>query len=223
MQITYFGHSCFLLTEADTNLLFDPGNLAANWENLTNLAGICITHQHPDHMDLAKLPLLLANNPQAFLLSESTTLELLKENIKFTNPTLTVNPGEKYSVNNLEIEGFGGEHALILPEIPRVNNIGFLVGTKNQADLLFHPGDSLQVPTERDIEVLALPVAAPWMNIQAGVAFYQAVNPHQAFPIHFGIIAEHAKEIYFSKFREFGPSKSKFTVLPTQQATLFTD
>src|SRR3712207_7144703 len=46
----------------------------------------------------------------------------------------------------------GELHAVVHPEIPRVANVGFLVG-----GVLFHPGDAFTVPSE-PVATLLLPV-----------------------------------------------------------------
>jgi L-ascorbate metabolism protein UlaG (beta-lactamase superfamily) len=63
MQLTHFGHSCLLAEFDHTRLLFDPGTFAHGFEGITGLSAILITHQHPDHVDVARLPALLEGNP----------------------------------------------------------------------------------------------------------------------------------------------------------------
>ncbi len=64
MQITHFGHSCLLVEIDGTKVLFDPGNFSHGFEGISGLDAILITHQHPDHCDVAKLPDLVAGNPR---------------------------------------------------------------------------------------------------------------------------------------------------------------
>ena len=65
MQITKFGHSCLLVTDGDAKILIDPGTFSAGFEPLTDLTAILITHQHADHLDLDRLPAVVAANPDA--------------------------------------------------------------------------------------------------------------------------------------------------------------
>ncbi len=64
MQITHFGHSCLLVEIDGTKVLFDPGNFSHGFDGISGLDAILITHQHPDHCDVAKLPDLVAANPR---------------------------------------------------------------------------------------------------------------------------------------------------------------
>jgi L-ascorbate metabolism protein UlaG (beta-lactamase superfamily) len=46
-------------------ILFDPGTYSADFEELTGLDAVLITHEHPDHHDAERLARLAAANPQA--------------------------------------------------------------------------------------------------------------------------------------------------------------
>ena len=73
MQVTHFGHSCVLLDTGAARLLIDPGNFSQGFEGLTGLDAVLVTHQHPDHLDLERLPALLRANPDAQLIVDSGT------------------------------------------------------------------------------------------------------------------------------------------------------
>ena len=60
MQVTHFGHSCVLLDTGAARLLLDPGGFSSGFEDLTGLDAVLVTHQHPDHLDTERLPVLLA-------------------------------------------------------------------------------------------------------------------------------------------------------------------
>ena len=122
MQLTHFGHSCVLADFGHTTLLFDPGNFSHGFEGITGLSAIVITHQHPDHVDAARLPALLDANPGAALYADPQTAEQLDV------PCQQVQVGDELSVGDLTIRALGGRHAVIHPEIPVINNISYLVG-----------------------------------------------------------------------------------------------
>ena len=65
MQLTRFGHSCLLVVDGDARILIDPGTFSAGFEDLTGLTAVLITHQHADHLDLDRLPAVIAANPDA--------------------------------------------------------------------------------------------------------------------------------------------------------------
>jgi len=55
------------------------------------------------------------------------------------------------------------------------------------AGKFYFPGDSFHDP-KRPIDVLALPVAGPWMKISEAIDFAKLVKPRVAFGVHDGMI-----------------------------------
>lgn len=144
MQLTHFGHSCLLADfpseNGNTTLLFDPGNFSHGFEGITGLSAILITHQHPDHVDLQRLPALVEANPGAALYADPMTAAQLGE------PWQAVHAGDNFTVGDLTVRGVGGQHAVIHPEIPLIDNTSYLIGDAEHAARLMHPGDALFAP-----------------------------------------------------------------------------
>ena len=212
MHLTHFGHSCLLADFDGTSVLFDPGTFAHGFEGITGLAAILVTHQHPDHVDVARLPALVAANPDAALYADPQTAVQLGE------PWRPVHAGDRFTVGQLTLRGVGGQHAVIHPEIPMIDNISYLVGDGEHPARFMHPGDALFVPGE-PVDVLATPAAAPWMKIAEAVDYLRAVAPARAVPIHQAIIAPDARGIYHSRLAEMG--RTDFQVLPEENAVAF--
>ena len=212
MDLTHFGHSCLLAQFGQTSLLFDPGTFAHGFEGITGLSAIVITHQHPDHVDVARLPALLEANPDATLYADAQTAEQLGA------PCHPVRVGDELKVGTLTIRALGGRHAVIHPEIPVIDNISYLVDDGDHHAALMHPGDALFVPDE-PVDVLAAPAAAPWMKISEAIEYLRAVAPVRAVPIHQGIVAPEARGLYYSRFTEM--TSADFQVLPEESAVTF--
>lgn len=212
MQLTHFGHSCLLADFGQTTLLFDPGNFSHGFEGITGLSAILITHQHPDHVDMARLPALVEANPGAALYADPMTAAQLGE------PWTAVHAGDSFTVGELSVRGAGGTHAVIHPEIPLIDNTSYLVGDGDHAARLMHPGDALFVPDE-EIDVLALPATAPWMRISEAIDYLRAVNPQRAVPIHQGILQDFAYPLFYTRFRDM--ADADFQVLPHEDAVEF--
>jgi L-ascorbate metabolism protein UlaG (beta-lactamase superfamily) len=212
MQLTHFGHSCLLAQFDDTSLLFDPGNFSHGFEGITGLSAIVITHQHPDHVDVARLPALLDGNPDATLYADPQTAAQLGERCQ------AVQVGDELSVGSLTVRAVGGRHAVIHPEIPVIDNISYLVGDGDHPARLMHPGDALFVPDE-PVDVLATPASAPWMRISEAIDYLRAVAPTRAVPIHQGIIAPDARGIYYGRLTEM--TTTDFQVLPEENGVTF--
>lgn len=212
MQLTHFGHSCLLAEFGPTKVLFDPGTFAHGFEGITGLTAILITHQHPDHVDVTRLPALLDGNPNAVLYADSQTTAQLGA------PCRAVHVGDELSVGELTIRAVGGQHAVIHPEIPVIENLSYLVDDGEHRAKLMHPGDALFVPDE-PVDVLANPAAAPWMRISEAIDYLRAVAPARAVPIHQGIVAPDARGIYYGRFSEM--TDVDFQVLPEESAVAF--
>ncbi|HEY6425252.1 MAG TPA: MBL fold metallo-hydrolase [Pseudonocardiaceae bacterium] len=209
MQIVHFGQACVLAEIGMARLLLDPGVYSAGFEELTGLDAILVTHQHPDHLDLDRLPALLAANPGAELVVDVGSAPLL---VTAGIAHRVVRPGERLELAGSTIEVIGGEHGVIHPDIPVVPNNGYLID--GGAGLLLHPGDSFTLPGA-EIDVLLLPTAAPWIKISEAVEFLRAVDPGLAVPIHQAILARPEK--YYGLFRELAPVGTEVHVVTQAQ------
>lgn len=210
MQLVHFGQSCVLAEAAAARLLLDPGVYSSGFEELTGLDAILVTHQHPDHLDLDRLPALMAANPGAELVVDAGSAPLLA-GAGITHRV--VRPGERLELADTTVEVIGGEHGVIHPDIPVVPNNGYLID--GGAGTILHPGDSF-TPTGRDVDVLLLPTVAPWFKISEAVDYLRAVDPGLAVPIHQAILARPEK--FYGLLRELAPVGTEVHVVPHGEA-----
>jgi hypothetical protein len=96
-----------------------------------------------------------------------------------------VESGQSFTAAGIAIKAYGGLHADIHPEVPRVPNLGFLIN-----DEVYHPGDSFDVPDDVQIDTLFVPVSAPWLKLAEAVAFVRAVAPRRAFALHDSLLSD---------------------------------
>lgn len=178
MKITKIGHCCLLIEEGDLRILTDPGSYTiAKQSELTGLNAIFITHEHQDHFHLESLRQVLINNPTAKIFTNRAVQALLsKEKISAD----LLEHGGSATVGAMSVEGYGEIHADIYREIKPVQNTGFFFARK-----FFFPGDALFVPP-RQVEVLALPVAGPWIKISEAIDYAREIRPKAAFSVHDG-------------------------------------
>jgi len=177
MKITKYGHCALLIEEGGARILTDPGSYSLRQIEARNLSAIVITHEHEDHLHLDSLRALVRENPGVRVMTNSAVGNILaKEGIVFEK----IEDGGSGEVSGLKLEAMGNEHAEIYRDFGRVQNTGFFFGER-----LFYPGDAFYVPKTRP-EILALPVAGPWMKISEAVKYALEIKPKIAFPVHDG-------------------------------------
>lgn len=176
MNITKLGHCCLLIEERDLRVLTDPGYYTEEAQKgLKKLDIILITHDHQDHLHVDSLKSILQNNPDVRVITNTSVGKLLeKENI----PCQILEHGGSEIVSGLLIEGFGDVHAEMHSSLAPVQNTGYFLSNR-----FFYPGDAFFDP-EKKVEILALPVAGPWVKISESVDYALQIKPKTCFPVH---------------------------------------
>ena len=179
MNITKLGHSCLLVEESNARILIDPGAYSEGHTKIDDVKVILFTHEHPDHTDPASLAEILKRNPEAEIwCNEGVGAVLTGAGINWG----PITAGERRDVNGMSVEAYGKDHAIIHPTVPSVVNTSYII-----QGLLCVTGDAFAVPP-RPIEILALPVCAPWMRLAEAIDFALTVKPKKCFPVHDGFL-----------------------------------
>ncbi|MDN6202540.1 MAG: MBL fold metallo-hydrolase, partial [Micrococcaceae bacterium] len=108
-------------------------------------------------------------------------------------------PDDVRQIAGFDVRVFGGQHALIHPQIPVVANLGYLVDGN-----LYHPGDSFIVPNGVTVQTLLVPLHAPWSKLAEVVDFVVSVRPAHAYPIHDGLLNERGLGMMTGHVTRFG-------------------
>jgi L-ascorbate metabolism protein UlaG (beta-lactamase superfamily) len=175
MVINKLGHCCLVIKDQGKTILTDPGAYTEAQNNVLGVDIVLISHEHPDHLHVDSLKKILTNNPAVKVVTNSAVGKILaRENIAFE----ILEDGQNKRYGELLIEAFGNEHADIYPSVPKVQNTGYFI-----ASSLYYPGDSFHNPGKQ-VEILALPVVAPWMHLSQCIDYALALKPKTAFPVH---------------------------------------
>ncbi len=186
MQITKLGHCCLVLDVKGVKIITDPGNFSTAQDSLTGIHILLITHEHQDHFHTDSVAAIVKNNPSIDIVCNKAVAALIAK--EHTGAKVTVvGDGESTTLHGVLIEGFGTEHARIYGDIGTCENTGYMV-----ADTFYFPGDNFYPPLgekgNKAVQVLALPVAGPWMKIAEAIDFAKLIKAPKAFGVHDGMI-----------------------------------
>ena len=202
-----------IVEEQGVRILTDPGAYSTLQNEAKDIDVILITHEHSDHLHVESLQQVLKNNPQAKIITNNGVGKILKEkNIEFEVFT----HGKSAEVNGITIEGFGEKHAEIYRTLTSVENTGYLIAEK-----LFYPGDAFPSVSKK-VEVLALPVAGPWMKISEAIDYALALKPKTVFPVHDGMLNQsRLGPVHVLPQKILSAQGIEFTVLEENKETEF--
>jgi L-ascorbate metabolism protein UlaG (beta-lactamase superfamily) len=179
MRLTKLGHACVRLDNNGGVLVIDPGAFSGP-DTLAGADAVLITHEHIDHVDPDTLRTAMTASPDLRLWACSAVASQFTD---FGERARAVAHGDEFTAAGFSVHVYGEKHAPVHPDIPVVENVGFLVDGE-----LFHPGDSYTVP-EDPVGTLLLPVSGPWLKISEMIDYGRAVAPRRAYAIHDALLS----------------------------------
>jgi L-ascorbate metabolism protein UlaG (beta-lactamase superfamily) len=200
MRITHLGHACLLVETGGQRILIDPGAYSPGIADVTGVNVVLVTHQHADHVDVQRLPALLEVNPQARLYAEPQAAAVMEKAGIAAEHTLS---GEALTFGPVQVTPVGEKHALINKALPRIANLGVVLRSAGEPTL-FHPGDAYDAEPGQ-VDILALPLNAPWAASRDTVEFARRISPRVFVPIHDALLSAIGRRLYLSQMQMFGP------------------
>ena len=182
MRLTKFAHSCVRLDDDGRALVVDPGIFLDDAQIADAFPGahaVLVTHEHADHINVDAVRAVATAAPELHIWAPASVATQFAELGDRVHP---VRENASFEAAGFAIQTFGGQHALIHPTVPMIANVAFLINER-----VYHPGDSLIVPTA-PVETLLVPIQAPWSKTAEVVDFVVSLRARNAYQIHDGLL-----------------------------------
>ena len=188
VEVTTWGHSAVRFERAGQRLVIDPGVLS-DPAVMEGAHAVLITHEHADHVVPAALAAAQGASSDlqvwapAGVVGQLVTAEAPIERVH------RADVGDTFSAAGFTVQALGGDHAVVHPTLATPVNLAYLI-----EGMALHPGDSFTPPSEgTNIELLLLPVSAPWLKLAESVDYVRQVAPTVAVPIHDAVLSDHGR------------------------------
>jgi L-ascorbate metabolism protein UlaG (beta-lactamase superfamily) len=183
--ITTWGHACVRFERDGRRLVIDPGTFS-DPSVLDDADAVLITHEHVDHIEAGSLVKALGAHPGLEAWAPDGVVRQLLDAGAPEARIHAAADGDRFTAAGFAVRAVGQWHAVIHPDMPRVANVAYLIdGTA------LHPGDSFTAPADvTTVDLLFLPVSAPWLKVAEAVDYLRAVGPRVVVPIHDAILSD---------------------------------
>lgn len=216
MRITKFGHACVRVGSDDdgsSSVVIDPGMFTGAGA-VDGVDAVLITHEHPDHFHLDHLR---ATDAPVYTIRDVAD-RITEQAPDVAERTSIVSPGERLDLAGFAVRAVGELHAVIHAELPRFYNSGYVLEADGRR--VFHPGDALNDPGA-DVDVLCLPVSAPWLKASQAIDFAREVHAPYTLAIHDRVYSEAGLQIMDGHVRGFlGPEQTYARVADGEELPL---
>lgn len=182
MKISKFLHSCLVFEKECFKLLVDPGVFSfaeglVKPEMFNDVSAIIITHIHADHLDTDHLKKILDACKAEVFANGEVLQELKKSGISGT-----LLRESKVNIGPFNIEAINVKHEPLL-DSPTPDMTALVIDGR-----VLHPVDSFEekLLSYKNIELLLLPIMAPFTNELKVADFADRLQPKQILPVHDG-------------------------------------
>ncbi|MFH9176769.1 MBL fold metallo-hydrolase [Streptomyces albogriseolus] len=177
MKLTKHAHACVTIEKGDTRLVIDPGTFTPDAAAAVARAhAVLITHEHFDHFDEQLVAAALEAQPGLRVYGTAAVAAALGSH---DGRVQAVTAGDAFTVGSVTVGVHGHRHALIHPDLPCPDNVGYLLDD----GAVHHPGDAYCVP-DAPVRTLLLPTSGPWTKLGEAADYVRAVKPERVIEIH---------------------------------------
>lgn len=184
LRITFLGHGSLLFTFQGKNIYVDPFSRVADYAQLPAADIILITHEHPDHLDLAAITSI--RTPATQIVLTETCAVQIPEGIVMHN-------GDVHTIDDLCIEAVPAYNILHKrdngqPFHPQGRGNGYVLAFGDQR--IYIAGDTENIPEMQQLQNIAiafLPMNLPYTMTPEMVAdAAKTFKPRVLYPYHYG-------------------------------------
>jgi L-ascorbate metabolism protein UlaG (beta-lactamase superfamily) len=178
MKLTKYGHACVILESNGNKLIIDAGGFTELPTGINGVVAVVYTHMHGDHVSPENLHKIVAASPDATVYINPETLDVIKD---VACNKIAVDADTQVRVADFDLSLYFIDHATIWQSAP-CKNLAVKVG-----DFFYYPGDTFHVIPDH-VQVVGVPVSAPWLKLSEAIQFVHDVNCDKIFPTHNGIL-----------------------------------
>ncbi|MEV5459557.1 MBL fold metallo-hydrolase [Streptomyces cellulosae] len=183
MKLIKHAHACVSLEKDGTRLVIDPGTFTPDAaEAVARADAVLITHEHFDHFDEQVVAAALEARPELHVYGTAAVAAALAGH---DGRVHVVAARDTFHVGSIAVSVHGRLHARIHPDIPRPDNVGYLLDD----GAVHHPGDAYCVP-DVPVRTLLLPTSGPWTKLGEAADYVRAVKPERVVAIHELMLSE---------------------------------
>ncbi len=191
MEVTYYGHSCYMVNTGGKSILFDPfitPNPLAAGVNVDSLMPdyMLISHGHEDHVADA---VRIARNSDCMLVAVWEVCAWLEK--KGLKKTHAMNTGGQWNFEFGKLKLVQAVHSSSMPDGSTGGNpVGFVVN--NEADCFYYSGDTALhldmqlIPLRNKIKLAFLPIGSNFtMDVEDAITASQILHCTDIVGMHY--------------------------------------
>ncbi len=188
ITLTFYAHASLGIEHQGRQFYIDPVGEAIDWQSQPKADAVLITHSHYDHLELPTVELLAKSD--CAIICDKTSAESFDHDCTTMVPGAIAQPFEDVEIRAVAAYNISEGHTDFHPQSRE--DCGYVITLGGTS--IYVPGDTEDnedVVSQRDIDVLFLPVNQPYtMTVEQAVRVVKAIKPTIFYPYHYGQVEE---------------------------------